>query len=245
MLIMKLGNLAGIFLAGAIPIISAQHSAANSLENRVNRNQAVSFVQSKEKEIINFDLYFSELCKRIKGMESDSISYMSIGEAIAPDINKLLSRYGIESESMGPLSFAYPFTMGDGFVFKFWRAGFGQGGGHIKFFRDDSAALQYKSIASIPNKTYFLRLKQVKANPRPLDDLLDNLAPDTGLRYFEMTDFDAAYNAIRDITSQEDQKKRAENPANNPNAFQEPRIFPVLPDKIPSDKIDGKNKCAI
>ena len=89
----------------------------------------------------------------------------------------------------------------------------------MKFFRDDSATLQYNSIASVPNKTYFIRLKQVKANPRPLDDLLDNLAPDTGLRYFEMTDFDAAYTAIRDISGQEDLKKRAEMPTNLKSQF--------------------------
>jgi hypothetical protein len=37
----------------------------------------------------------------------------------------------------------------------------------------------------------------------------------------------------------------AENPAKIPKAFQEPRMFPVLPDNTPKDRALGKNKCTL
>jgi len=159
-------------------------------------------------------------------MESDSMGYVTIGESIEPDINKLLSRYGIEPESIGPLSYLSAFTINGGFAVTFARIGLVQGG-HIEFLSNDSATLQFKDITHVPNEIYFLRLKQVKTKALPLDDLLHGQAPDTGLRYFEITDFDSAYMIIRDITSQEDPKRRAENPQRS------------IPD-IKSDFIDSK-----
>ena len=216
---MQLKNLARIVLsAGTISLFAAQPANAHvqDLETRVKPTQEIALMQPQQGEIKDFNVFFSDLCKRIRDWESyyeqakeGSPRYrrMEIVKYIQNDIRQLLARYGVDlAVESSTLSYAY--SIKDGFIFYFSEHNKYPGSESTVTFRnDDTATIDLRYYLGMEQnqggQKYFVKLKPSKTMPQPLNNFFGGMQQDNGFfHYFAKDDFDEAYRIIRELNEE-------------------------------------------